>query len=628
MGKSSQHVPQYKQKRGGMSGGKPFPHARPLRRTHKLRNRMEAIWESFPEGLIACDRHQKMVQMNAAARTLFEVDFQAQCQGRDYQQFLTSYIRSDEQSPCASREQWLMHLTLAGATGAGLPEQMLLHLPSGRTISVTVRTFPVRAQGRDTEETVSVFSWGHEISYLQRVHEAMGDLLTAIEQIPEQMDRVLPEETFLLSSPVLFVAQQVVDVIQSVLNCRHVNMLALGHRTGHLYFVAGSGWSAEQEQYWRDIGGYFHSSEVLGNAAFARLVANQEVVLAKEQLHTVARFGKQLPFPASLSSFSPVSPGPETILLVPLFLEQQWVGTLMVIKASSEGAYTPEEIAFVKAVIAQTMRLIEGIHDLAAQEGKKNRALVQREVSRLTGDFLTLASHELRTPLTGIMGNLQLAQHRLNTFKEQFTPWSVQIHEPLARVQQPLVSASQSAQLQQRMINDMIDDARIQTKTLPFSLNPEDLGTLLREVVARQQHAAPVHPIVLDVPPPEQKVPILADARRIKYVLTTYMTNARTSSPPERPIEVHVRVEEALARISVHNEGAGISREDLPHLWERFYRPKGDAVQHELDLSWGLPLYLCQVFMERHQGNVGVQSVPGQGATFWLTVPITPFLGT
>ena len=177
------------------------------------------------------------------------------------------------------------------------------------------------------------------------------------------------------------------------------------------------------------------------------------------------------------------------------------------------------------------------------------------------------------------------------------------------------------------MINDLIDDARIQSNTLPFSLNPEDLGTLLREVVAGQQHAAPERTIVLDAPSAEQRVPILADAGRIKHVLTTYLTNALTSSPPGKPVVVQLSVVEALARVSVHNEGAGIAREELDHIWERFYRAKGSAVQHELDLSCGLPLYLCRVFIEWHQGSVGVQSAPGEGATFWFTLPTTPSLG-
>ncbi|GHO47765.1 histidine kinase dimerization/phospho-acceptor domain-containing protein [Ktedonospora formicarum] len=514
-----------------MLRGKHFPHARPLEEARQRLNQLEAIWESFPESLIVCNHNQAIVRINAAARKLFEVSSEAQCQGRDYQQFLTSYIRPDEQPPCASSEKWSMNLALAGTAGADLPEQtLLLHLPSERKVSVTVRTFPVSAQGRDTEETVSIFHWGDKISYLHRVHASMLDLLTAIAQIPEQMECVLPEETFLLSSPVLFVAQQVVDVIHSVLDCPRVKMLAHGHRTGRLYFVAGSGLTAEQERYWRDIGGNFHPSEVLDDAAYARLGAHQEVVLAYEQLHTIERLGKQLPFPASLYS---VSHDTETILIVPLFLEHEWVGSLMVIKASSEGAYTPEEIALVKVVAAQTMLVIDGIHGFSAQEGQKNRALAQREVNRLVGEFLTLATHELRTPLTGIMGNLQLAQRRLETFKKQLASPFAQIQEPLTHAQQPLAAASQSTQLQQQMINDLIDDARIQTNTLTLSLIPEDLGALLREVVTNQQHAAPEHTIVLDVPPLEQGVPILADAGRIKHVLDTYLTNALTHAPQD-----------------------------------------------------------------------------------------------
>lgn len=58
------------------------------------------------------------------------------------------------------------------------------------------------------------------------------------------------------------------------------------------------------------------------------------------------------------------------------------------------------------------------------------------------------------------------------------------------------------------------------------------------------------------------------------------------------------------------------------HLWDRFYRAKGSAIQQELDLSLGLGFYLCKVFIERHQGSVGVQSAPGQGAIFWLALPL------
>lgn len=630
MDKNSHHATQRKQKRGRTPGGKSIPHAHSLRVTHHRMmqlTQLEAIWESFPDGLIACDRNQKIVRINAAARKLFEVISEAQWQGRDYQHFLNHYLCSEEQSPCVSSEQWLMNLVLARTTGTGWPQQtLLLHLPSGGTISVTVRAFPIDDQERNVEETVFVIQeltqTRQDVSRLHHAYEAMLDLINAIAQIPEQRDYVLPEETFLLAPPVLFVAQQLVEVIRSVLDGRRVDILAFGQRTDYLYYVAGSGLTAEQEQHWRDIGGRFQLLDAVDDAARARLGANQEVVT--DHLGTLEYLGKQAMFPAYPHA---APPGSETFLLLPLFLEQQWVGVLIIVKASSEGKYTPEEIALMKAVAAQMMLVIEGIHCLYAQEEKQKKALVQREVSRLTGEFLNLATHELYTPLTVTMGNLQLAQRRLQSLKDQLVPSSAQIlRGPIAAVQQPLAVASQSARLQQRMINDLVDDARIQTNTLTLSLRLEDLLTLLKEVVTEQQQSAPEHTIVLNVPSLEQGVPIIADARRMKQVLTTYLTNARAYSPPGRPVVVQLRIADARARVSVHNEGAGIAKEELTHIWERFYRTKGKGVQHELDLSFGLALYLCRVFVERQQGSVGVQSAPGHGTTFWFTVPLASSL--
>ena len=85
---------------------------------------------------------------------------------------------------------------------------------------------------------------------------------------------------------------------------------------------------------------------------------------------------------------------------------------------------------------------------------------------------------------------------------------------------------------------------------------------------------------------------------------------------------VQVQEEEHMVRVSVYSPGPGISLEEQLHLWDRFYRGKGNSVQHELDLSGGLRFYLCRVILEHHHGTVGVESTPGQGMTFWLTLPI------
>jgi signal transduction histidine kinase len=149
-----------------------------------------------------------------------------------------------------------------------------------------------------------------------------------------------------------------------------------------------------------------------------------------------------------------------------------------------------------------------------------------------------------------------------------------------------------------------------------------DLIALLREAVTHQQRLAPERTIVLDVIPIEQGVPIIADAERITQVINSYLTNALSYAPADQPVIVELTVEDALACVSVHDEGPDIPLEEQERIWERFYHAKEITGHHELDLSLGLGLYLCQVFIERHHGCVGVQSDPGHGTTFWFTLPI------
>jgi signal transduction histidine kinase len=197
--------------------------------------------------------------------------------------------------------------------------------------------------------------------------------------------------------------------------------------------------------------------------------------------------------------------------------------------------------------------------------------------------------------------------------------------EKIEHIQHPLVSASESARLQKRMINDIIDYARIETKQLSLFMKHWDLGTLLKDAIAIQQRAAPEHTIVLKLPPMEQDVPIFADAERITQVFNAYLTNALNYSPIEYPVTVQLVVADAIATVSVRDEGPGIARDAQELLWERFYRTKGNGVQNELDLSLGLGFYLCRALIESHHGRVGVQSDPGHGETFWFTLPLVAY---
>ncbi|EFH89300.1 histidine kinase [Ktedonobacter racemifer DSM 44963] len=295
---------------------------------------------------------------------------------------------------------------------------------------------------------------------------------------------------------------------------------------------------------------------------------------------------------------------------------------MLIAKQRGDSGYSQEEIELVKAVAAQARLIIECLGNLQKQTGRQARELVLHEVDRLNRDFLTLASHELRTPLTGIKGNLQLSQRRLETLKRHLAEQPERASAHLEHAQQSLAQAAQSARLQERMVRDLIDDARIQANQLGLSLKSCDLLALINVAVMKQQASVPEHTIELENLTTEHTMPVLADAGRITQVLTLYLANALNYSPAERPVTVQVRSSDDLVRVSVHDEGAGIPLEEQGRLWDRFYRGKGSAVQHELDLSLGLSFYLSQALIERHHGSVGVESEPGHGATFWFTLPI------
>jgi signal transduction histidine kinase len=582
-----------------------------------LANQLEAIFETLGESVIACDREGKILHINAAALTLFEVTSASLCRGICCQQFLHSYQIGDEHPPALSLEPWLMSLVSDREEATGQQEAIIaLQVPSGRKVYAKMRrfsvSFPMPAAQQQAIATIYVF---HDITrryrkalHLQRVQQAVSCLQEAIAHLPEQMDFAFPEGLFLLSPPVLFVTRQLVEVIGQVLVCQQVALWAFGSPAGYAHYVLGSGYTWEQEQVHREKSGHILLSEFVDETALARLFANQEVILSTHRLRRVPR--------------ALAESGIENFLAVPLFLENRLAGALFVAKAGVDSGYTPEEIELVKAVATQTVLVIECLRCLYEQSETRARALAQQELALLINEFLNLASHELKTPLTVIKGHIQLAQRRLAKLKRQPAEQSESIREQLEQVQSPLASATQSTRLEERIIQDLLDDARFQSNTLELHPTRWDLNALLREAVATQQRAAPGRTIVLESLPQERVVPVMADAERITQVITRYLTNALSSSAADQPVTAQLTVEGAVARVSVHDQGPGIPREEQGRIWERLYQVKRTAVQHELDLSLGLGFYLSRAFIERHQGNVGVQSAPGRGATFWFTLPV------
>jgi signal transduction histidine kinase len=185
-----------------------------------------------------------------------------------------------------------------------------------------------------------------------------------------------------------------------------------------------------------------------------------------------------------------------------------------------------------------------------------------------------------------------------------------------------VVGAERQAERLNRLVNDLVDVSRIQSGKLELHPARADLTAIVRAAVEEQRQAAPVRALAVQVPA-DRCVPVTADADRIGQVVTNYLTNALKYSPEDRPIAVGLTVDGHQARVWVRDEGLGLPPEEQEAIWERFHRARGIEVQSGSGIGLGLGLHICRTIIERHHGQVGVESAPGQGSTFWFTLSLT-----
>jgi signal transduction histidine kinase len=247
---------------------------------------------------------------------------------------------------------------------------------------------------------------------------------------------------------------------------------------------------------------------------------------------------------------------------------------------------------------------------------RTNELEAMREANQYMDTFLGMAGHELKTPLTTIKLALQLAErriHRLIQHETELAPAVTPFAEQVTRAQH------QTERLD-RLVNDLLDVSRVRAGKLDLHPEQIDLIALLHESVEEQRQATPERTIVLQLLT-TQNTTIVADADRIGQVVTNYLTNALKYSPINSPIEVGLNIDAQQARVWVRDEGPGLPPEEQEHIWERFHRVKDIKVQSGTGVGLGLGLHICQNIIERHHGQVGVESAPGKGSTFWFTLP-------
>jgi signal transduction histidine kinase len=277
-----------------------------------------------------------------------------------------------------------------------------------------------------------------------------------------------------------------------------------------------------------------------------------------------------------------------------------------------ERGYLRKDGSRVPALVAATLLDQERRHVLVVILDMSE----QKAAERRKQEFLSMVSHELRTPLTAIQGLIELALLHIAHRPTSLVPEAEGL---LGQIEQKLRLACGQVDIETRLVEDLLEVSQLEMHQFTLSLQQENLVTIVRETVVGHQGVR-TRDIEL-VLPPEELVPVMVDAGRIGQVLTNYLTNALKYAPVDRVICVRLEVTGTVARVSVCDQGPGLTPEVQQRVWERFYQVAAPGHQGP-DGGLGLGLAIARAIVEQHQGQVGVESAPGRGSTFWFSVPL------
>lgn len=289
----------------------------------------------------------------------------------------------------------------------------------------------------------------------------------------------------------------------------------------------------------------------------------------------------------------------ETIMNV-LEQEGEWEGELTHTKRDNTQVVVESRWATVRGADGKLMALLE-----------INRDITERlEAERLKEEVISLAAHELRSPLTVFTTYMQLLKRRYG--KEG------NISQEMQSILRGMEAAGQQMA---DMATNFLDAARLQAGHMPIARQRIDLLEVSRTVIARLQALSEIHQLVLRTE--LKRLMVSADFARIDQVLNNLIANAIKYSPQGGTVEVRVWKDlregyggEAL--VSIRDGGIGIPLEQQPHLFERFVRGENTSGIR----GTGLGLYLCKMLIELHGGRIWFKSTEGQGATFFVALPL------
>jgi two-component system, OmpR family, phosphate regulon sensor histidine kinase PhoR len=290
--------------------------------------------------------------------------------------------------------------------------------------------------------------------------------------------------------------------------------------------------------------------------------------------------------------------GCRSLALVPLRLGHEVIGALAA-AYTRPGAISGDDLAFLEAFADRAAPVVVRAR---AYDQERESAEKLARLDRQKGEFLALVSHELRTPLTAVKGFVDTVLEHWPTLPDH-------------RRRELLDRASSNADELNRLVGQLLDFARLDADNVRMTRQRIELAEEVPDVLENLAAALAEHPVEMCIP---AGVAILADPNAFADVLTNLLTNAAKFSTAGAPIRVHAEADGDVVLVSVVDQGGGIPLDEQDRVFDRFYQSSSNLPTQR---GTGIGLTIAKRFTEMQGGRISLESEPGLGSTFFVSMP-------
>lgn len=307
--------------------------------------------------------------------------------------------------------------------------------------------------------------------------------------------------------------------------------------------------------------------------------------------------------------------------LVPIISEEKAVGFILGGNDSAYGRITEDDAELLSILanqISQALenaRLYEEIWDSHQQLemrikqrtrelAKANEELIR--YNKMKSDFVSAVSHELRTPLTSIKGYAAILTEG-------------KLGEIPPAVKERLKKINKHSDVLTKMVDDMLDISRIESGKVGMKIEKLEVKDVVDAVIDMITPQIKKKNLKLEIEIPAKLSSISADSTQIERVFINLLSNAMKFTPSQGKISIKAEEEDKFVKIEISDTGTGISEEELPHIFDEFFRCE-NPINSEVK-GTGLGLSLVKRIIAAHEGKIGVTSKTGEGTTFNFTLP-------